>query len=46
MPLERGVLRLVGTLAGCVLGPVLVALVGDSRWPMMTLESLIIVRAD
>jgi hypothetical protein len=41
--LERGILRLVGTLAGCTLGIVLVTLVGDSRWLMFSVELLIIM---
>jgi Fusaric acid resistance protein family len=41
--IERGILRLAGTLAGCALGIVLVALVGHSRWLMFSIELLIIM---
>lgn len=41
--LERGFLRLAGTLAGCGLGIVLVALAGESRWLVFAVELLIIM---
>jgi uncharacterized membrane protein YccC len=41
--IERGILRLAGTLAGSALGIVLVVLVGHSRWLMFSVELLIIM---